>query len=122
MKQDQPNAFWSPAALPTVVHRERSVGESNDVSEPRITPTGPRDHPHLIPVKMSPPLIQTPSIIPSASGLLCLSSHHSDNDLLYGEHEVVEGEEYKLLSLFSLSLLSPSSLSSDAHTIPSLFI
>jgi len=68
----------TPAAAPTVVHRDRSVGGRSDISEPRITPAGPRDRPHLIPVEMSPPLTRTPSITSSASGLSYLSSHHSD--------------------------------------------
>jgi len=83
----------TPAAPPTVTHRDNSVGGSSAISEPSITPAGPRDCPHLILVEMSPPLTRTPSITSSVPGLSYLSSHHSDNDLLYGEHEVVEGEE-----------------------------
>ena len=103
----------TPAAAPTVVHRDRSVGGRSDISEPRVTPAGPRDRPHLIPVEMSPPLTRTPSITSSASGLSYLSSHHSDDDLLYGEHEAVEGEEYELPSSLAWSSSSPSSPSSD---------
>jgi len=100
----------TPAAAPTVAHRDRSVGGRSDISEPRVTPAGPRDRPHLIPVEMSPPLTQTPSITSSASGLSYLSSHHSDNDRLYGEHVV---EEYELPSSLAWLSSSPSSPSSD---------
>lgn len=98
----------TPAGPPTVPQRDRSVGRSSVVSEPRAIPAGPRDRLHLIPVEMPPPLTRIPSIMSSTYGLSYLSSHHSDDDLRYGEHEIVEGEEYEI----------PSSPSSD--TIPSL--
>ncbi|KIM61035.1 hypothetical protein SCLCIDRAFT_26186 [Scleroderma citrinum Foug A] len=62
---------------------------------------------------MTPPLTRTPSITSSASALSYLLSHHSDDDLLYGEHEIVEREEYELPSSLAWSSSSPSSPSSN---------
>ena len=64
----------TPAGPPPVPRRDRSVGRSSVVTEPRANLAGPRDRLHLIPVEMSPPLTRTASITSSAL-LVCLTFH-----------------------------------------------
>ncbi|KAF8419512.1 hypothetical protein L210DRAFT_3655209 [Boletus edulis BED1] len=86
---------------PAVSHRDQSVvaiSERRDqsvvamsvVSEPRITPIGPRSR-HLIPIPLTPPPVRSPSTRSTSSSMSLisfLSSHHSDDFSLLDVDEV----------------------------------
>ncbi|KAI6145311.1 hypothetical protein BKA82DRAFT_4312648 [Pisolithus tinctorius] len=100
-----------PPQPPPVVHRDRSVGGSSIISEPRVAPAGPRERLGLIPIDVTPPLRRAPSIVSSDSGISYLSSHHSDDLSLMVEEEEL-GEEYDIPG-------SPSWSSSSSPSSPS---
>ncbi|KAG6379782.1 hypothetical protein JVT61DRAFT_10321 [Boletus reticuloceps] len=80
------------------------------VSEPRITPIGPRLH-HLIPIPLTPPPVRSPSTRSTSSSMSLisfLSSHHSDDFSLLDVDEV-EVEMYPPSPAWPSELSSPSS-------------
>ncbi|KAG6380162.1 hypothetical protein JVT61DRAFT_8251 [Boletus reticuloceps] len=70
--------------------RDQSVAAMTVVSEPRITPVGPRSR-HLIPIPLTPPPVRSPSTRSTSSSMSLisfLSSHHSDDFSLLDVDEV----------------------------------
>ena len=79
----------SVAAISVVSERrDRSVAAMSVVSEPRVAPAGPRSHPGLRPMLLSPPPVRSPSISSTSSSISFLSSHHSDDFSLLSLDEV----------------------------------
>ncbi|KAH7903879.1 hypothetical protein BJ138DRAFT_67873, partial [Hygrophoropsis aurantiaca] len=101
---------------PPVPRKDRSVGGSSIISEPRVTPSGPRVPPYRVPIALSPPRSRPSSPSSSISGSSYLSSHHSE------DFSFMESEAYLIppASPSWPSPSSPSSSTSSAELTPSM--
>ncbi|KAF8556599.1 hypothetical protein OG21DRAFT_1482945 [Imleria badia] len=89
--------------------RDRSVDVMSVASEPRVTPAGPRSHPGLRPMLLSPPPTRALSVSSRSSVSSFLSSHHSNDFSLLGLDEV----EVEMAPSSPAWQSEPSSPSSD---------